>query len=124
MALIAALVLIIRGLAGSDQSIASSYGTAGWFIILGGAVFAAGLALLAGKRWGRTIAVVAEILLLPVAWALLTDSHQPGWGMLVGTAAVAALVALFWPTSARWMAQAYGAEPATDGGDDEERAQR
>ena len=89
VACIVAVVLIVRGLLGHDQSQASGYGTAIWFVILGGAVLAGGLALITGRRWGRAIAVVAQVLLLPVVWALLTDSHQPFFGVLLGVVVVA-----------------------------------
>ncbi|MEU7768058.1 hypothetical protein AB0B25_23455 [Nocardia sp. NPDC049190] len=111
VAAVVVVVLIARGLAGHDQSAASGYGTAAWFGILGGAVLAAGVGLLLGKRWGRAIAVIAQLLLLPVTWSLLTDSHQPVYGALLGTVAVVALVLLFAPPSTRWLAQDYGAEP-------------
>ncbi|NKY30415.1 hypothetical protein [Nocardia gamkensis] len=106
-----AIVLVVRGLLGHDQSTTSGYGTAAWFGILGGAVLAAGAGLLLGKRWGRAIAVIAQLLLLPVTWSLLTDSHQPVYGAALGVVAVAALVLLFAPASTRWMAQDYGVEP-------------
>lgn len=108
VAVTVAIVLVIRGLLGHDQSQASGYGTAAWFAILGGAVFAAGLGLLFGHRWGRSIAVIAQILLLPVVWSLLTDSHQPLLGTLLGVVVIGALVTLFAPASNRWMAEDYG----------------
>ncbi|WP_280252077.1 hypothetical protein [Nocardia abscessus] len=111
VAVVVALVLVVRGLLGHDQSATSGYGTAAWFGILGGAVLAAGVGLLLGKRWGRAIAVIAQLLLLPVTWSLLTDSHQPVYGTLLGVAAVGALVLLFAPPSTRWMAEDYGVEP-------------
>ncbi|WP_040781798.1 hypothetical protein [Nocardia pneumoniae] len=111
VAVTVAIVLVVRGLLGHDQTAASGYGTAAWFGILGGAVLAAGVGLLLGKRWGRAIAVIAQLLLLPVTWSLLTDSHQPVYGTLLGLVAVAALVLLFAPPSTRWMAQDYGVEP-------------
>ncbi|WP_054815074.1 hypothetical protein [Nocardia arizonensis] len=111
VAVIVAVVLVVRGLLGHDQSQTSGYGTAAWFGLLGGAVLAAGLGLLLGRRWGRAIATIAQILLLPVSWSLLTDSHQPVYGALLGVVAIATLVLLFTPASNRWMAQEYGVEP-------------
>lgn len=111
VAVIVAIVLVVRGLLGHDQSAASGYGTAAWFGILGGAVLAAGIGLFLGKRWGRAIAVIAQLLLLPVVWSLLTDSHQPFYGALLGVVVVGALVLLFIPPSLRYMAQDYGVEP-------------
>jgi hypothetical protein len=114
VALVVAVVLVIRALLGYDQSTASGYGTAAWLGILGGAVFAAGLALVLGKRWGRAIAVVAQLLLLPFVWSLLTGSHQPALGVAFGVVVVPALVLLFSAPTSRWMAQEYG--EATDEG--------
>ncbi|WP_435591010.1 hypothetical protein [Nocardia sp. bgisy118] len=111
VAVTVAIVLVVRGLLGHDQSQASGYGTAAWFGILGGAVLAAGVGLLLGHRWGRAIAVIAQILLLPVAWSLLTDSHQPVYGALLGVVVVAALILLFVPSSTRWMARDYEVAP-------------
>ncbi|MFC9787755.1 hypothetical protein [Rhodococcus sp. NPDC127528] len=102
-----AVFLVIRVLLGYDQSVASGYGTAAWLVILGGAVLAAGLALFLGRRWGRTIAVVAQLLLLPFVWSLLTGSHQPLLGVAFGVVVVPALVLLFSTPTSRWMAQAY-----------------
>ncbi|MBF6523056.1 hypothetical protein IU411_22525 [Nocardia farcinica] len=113
VAVAVAIVLVVRGLLGHDQSQASGYGTAAWFGILGGAVLAAGVGLLLGHRWGRAIAVIAQVLLLPVVWSLLTDSHQPLWGSLLGVVVVGALVLLFAPPSNRWMAQDYGGADGT-----------
>ncbi|MFQ6391854.1 hypothetical protein ACLMAJ_00225 [Nocardia sp. KC 131] len=108
VAVIAAIVLVVRGLLGHDQTAASGYGTAAWFGILGGSVLAAGIGLLLGRRWGRAIAVIAQLLLLPVSWSLLTDSHQPLYGVLLGVVVIATLVLLFAPASSRWMAEEYG----------------
>ncbi|QNG19411.1 hypothetical protein G4H71_17940 [Rhodococcus triatomae] len=117
-----ALTLVIRGLLGHDQTVASGYGTAAWFAILGGAVLAAGIGLAFGKRWGRSIAIVAQLLLIPVAWALLTDSHQPVFGGLLGVVVLGALGCLFASPTSRWMAAGYGApDVLEEPGDGEER---
>ncbi|MEV4130281.1 hypothetical protein [Nocardia sp. NPDC049707] len=113
VAVVVAIVLVVRGLLGHDQTAVSGYGTAAWFGILGGAVLAAGIGLFLGHRWGRAIAVIAQVLLLPVTWSLLTDSHQPVLGALLGIVVVSALVLLFAPASNRWMAEVYGIEPDT-----------
>lgn len=114
VALVAAVVLVNRAIGGADQSTANGYGTAGWFAVVGIAVGAAGIALMLGKRWGRAIALVVQLLLLPVVWSLLTDSHQPLYGAVLGAGVIAILVLLFSPPSSRWMAAEYSAddEPA------------
>lgn len=103
VALVVAVVLIVRALLGHDQQQASGYATAAWFILLGGTVFLAGLALSTGRRGGRSVGVVAQLLFLPVAWTLLTGSHQPWWGTLLGILAVVTLGALMAPATSRWM---------------------
>ncbi len=111
IALLAVVVLTVRGLRGADQSLVSGYGTAAWFAILGGAVLAAGVALLLGRRWGRTIALMAQLLLLPVTWYVFT-SHQMLWGVALGIVVISALVMLLSASTSRWMAVAYGAPDA------------
>lgn len=101
-ALVVAVVLVLRALAGADQHDANGYGTAAYFAFIGAAVLAAGWALLQGRRFGRGIAVFANLLLLPVAWYLGVGSHRWGYGVVVGVAAVAVLAALFSPAALRW----------------------
>ncbi|MFW0784175.1 hypothetical protein AAFP35_06600 [Gordonia sp. CPCC 206044] len=113
IAVIVAVVLAIREAAGHEEAAISGYGTAAWFGIIGGGVLVGGVALLAGRRWGRAIAVVAQILLLPVAYALLTDSHQPWFGIPLAIAAIAVLVLIFSPASTRWLMVDYGPDDST-----------
>lgn len=107
VALVAAVVLVVRAVRGVQDAAANGYGTAGWFAVVGIIVGTAGIALVLGKRWGRAIALVVQLLLLPVVWALLTDSHQPLYGALLGIGVVAILVLLFSPPSSKWMAAEY-----------------
>jgi len=102
--LVLAAVLLLRGLAGADQRVVNGFGTAGWFVLFGGAVLAAGWALMVGRRWGRGLAVFAELLLLPVAWYLAVDSYRPLAGVAVGSMALCVLVLLFSPGAVRWVA--------------------
>ncbi|NKY86756.1 hypothetical protein [Nocardia veterana] len=103
---IIAIVLVVRGATETHDSAVSAYGTAAWFVILAGAVLAAGIGLLRGKRWGRAIVVIAQILLLPAAWYMLS-SHRPELAIPVGLAALITLGLIFSPPSVHWMAQAY-----------------
>lgn len=102
---IVAVALVVRALLGHDQHAASGYGTAAWFAILGGGVLAAGAGLVLGRRWGRAIAVITQLLLLPVSWALLTDSHRPELGAPLGILAIATLALLFSAPFTRWYTQ-------------------
>jgi peptidoglycan/LPS O-acetylase OafA/YrhL len=101
-ALVVAVVLVVRGIAGADQHVVNGLGTAIWFILAGGVVVAAGRALVIGKRWGRGLAVFTQLLLLPVAWYLAVGSHQPAFGIPAGVVALTALILLLTPAAVRW----------------------
>jgi hypothetical protein len=102
--IVAAVILVIRGLAGADQRIVNGFGTAVFFVLVGGAVLGAGWALWTGRRWGRGLAVVVQLLLLPVAWYLAVGSHRPVFGIPVAVIALVTLVLLFSPSALRWAA--------------------
>ena len=112
-ALVVAAVLVVRGIAGADQRVVNGLGTAIWFVLVGGVVIAAGRALVVGKRWGRGLAVVTELLLLPVAWYLAVGSHLPAFGIPLGGVALATLVLLFSPAALRWAAGGDQGGPAS-----------
>jgi uncharacterized membrane protein (DUF2068 family) len=101
--LVAAVVFVIRGLAGADQSTVSGFGNAAWFAIIGGGVLVAGWALWTGRRWGRGLAVFAQLLLLPVTWYIAVGSHQWLYGVPVGVVALIALALLFSPSALQWL---------------------
>ncbi|CAN5281794.1 hypothetical protein BH11ACT7_BH11ACT7_37450 [soil metagenome] len=100
-ALVMAVVLVIRGLGGADQTVVSGYGTALWFLLIGGGVLTGGWALISGRRWGRGIAVPTNLLLLPVAWYVFSSHHQV-YGVLVALLALATLAMLFSPPAVQW----------------------
>lgn len=101
--LVAAVVFLIRGLAGADQHIVNGFGNAAWFAVIGGALASAAWALWTGRRWGRGIAVFAQLLLLPVTWYVGVGSHRWFYGIPVAMVALAALVLLFAPATLRWL---------------------
>jgi peptidoglycan/LPS O-acetylase OafA/YrhL len=102
--IVGAVVFLVRGLTGAEDAVfINDYGTAAWFAILGGGVLAGGVALVRGRRWGRAIAVVAQILLIPVGFALLTDSGRPYFGAPLLVVVLIVLVLLFSPSSVRWL---------------------
>ncbi|OBF30230.1 hypothetical protein A5724_23695 [Mycobacterium sp. ACS1612] len=110
-----AVVLVVRHLSGvEDQPWLSGYGTAGWFVIMGGAVLAAGWALWTGRRWGRGIAVFAQLLLLPVAWYMGVGSQQWLYAIPVAVVALVTLALLFSPATLQWLG---AASTDTDGKD-------
>jgi hypothetical protein len=99
---VAAVVFVARGIAGADQHIVSGFGNAAWFGIFGGALLVAGVALWQGRRWGRGVAVFAQLLLLPVTWYIAVGSHRWGYGIPVAVVALAVLGLLFSPSAVRW----------------------
>jgi hypothetical protein len=100
---VAAVVFLIRGLAGADQHIVNGFGNAAWFAVIGAALLTAAWALWTGRRWGRGIAVFAQLLLLPVTWYVGVGSHRWFYGIPVAMVALAALVLLFAPATLRWL---------------------
>jgi hypothetical protein len=99
-----AAVLVVRHVAGvEDQPWLSGYGTAGWFALMGAGVLAAGWALWTGRRWGRGIAVFAQLLLLPVAWYMGVGSQRWLFAVPIGLVALATLVLLFSPSTLQWL---------------------
>jgi peptidoglycan/LPS O-acetylase OafA/YrhL len=104
-ALVIAVTLILRGLAGADQQAVNGFGTAACFALVGAAVLAAARALLRGRRWGRGAAVFANLMLLPIAWYLGVGSHRWGYGIALGVVALTVLVLLFSPAAVRWAAR-------------------
>jgi hypothetical protein len=112
-ALVVAAVLAVRGVAGADQRAVNGLGTALWFLLVGGVVLAGGRGLVMGKRWGRGLAVVTQLLLLPVAWYLAIGSHQPAFGIPVGLVGLTVLGLLFSPAAVRWAAGGDQGGPAS-----------
>ncbi len=104
LAIAVAIALTVRELGGHHEDAISGYGTAAWFAITGSAVSAAGWALWTGRRWGRGIAVFANLLLVGVAWYVYT-SGQLRYAVLVGVVAVAVLALLFSPSVLHWLTQ-------------------
>jgi len=100
--LIVAVIFIVREALGHKEVAISGYGTAMWFVVIGGSVFAGGIALIRGKRWGRAISLMAQILLLPVSYYLYT-SGLPAIGIPVAILAVVLLALLFAPASVTWL---------------------
>jgi hypothetical protein len=98
------VVLVVRHLAGvEDQPWLNGYGTAAWFAVMGVGVLAAGWALWTGRRWGRGIAVFAQLLLLPVAWYMGVGSQRWLYGVPVGVVALITLGLLFSPSALQWL---------------------
>ena len=116
--LIGAGFFVVRGFAGADQSVVSGFGNAAWFGLIAAGVLAAGWALWTGRRWGRGIAVFAQLLLLPVTWYIAVGSHQWFYGVPVAVVALITLVLLFSPSALQWLGAQDSAANADSAGPD------
>jgi hypothetical protein len=101
--IVAAVVYLVSGALGGDEPGLNFFGTAAWFAIVGGGVLAAGWALWTGRRWGRGVAVFAQLLLLPVSWYVAVGSHQWIYGIPIAALALITLVLLFSPSALQWL---------------------
>jgi hypothetical protein len=101
--IVAAVVYLVSGALGGDEPGLNFFGTAAWFAIVGGGVLAAGWALWTGRRWGRGVAVFAQLLLLPVSWYIAVGSHQWIYGVPIAAVALITLALLFSPSALQWL---------------------
>lgn len=92
------LVTAVRGSPGLTLTLA----TVGWFAGSGVALLALGVNLVRGRHGARTPVVVAQILLLGVAWYASVPSSQPVYGIPAAIFCVTVLVLLFCPPAVRW----------------------
>ena len=111
---LAAVVYVVSGFGGGGDPGMNKFGTAAWFAIVGGAVLAAGLALWTGRRWGRGVAVFAQLLLLPVSWYVAVGSQQWLYGIPLGIVALVTLVLLFSPSAVQWLGAQDSDEASAD----------
>jgi hypothetical protein len=118
-ALVVAVVLVVLYLSESQHlAWLNGLGTAIWFAIMGAGVLTAGWALWTGRRWGRGIAVFAQLLLLPVAYYMAVGSGQWALGVPVGLVAVIVLALLFSRSALEWVAAQPGPASADNSGPD------
>lgn len=104
LGIVMAVVLTVREMNGHREVAISGYGTAGWFVIMGSGVLAAGWALLTGRRWGRGIAIFANLCLLGVAWYVFSSGRLP-YAVAVAAVSVAVLGLLFSRSALHWLIQ-------------------
>lgn len=112
-----AVALIVRAVEGHREEtvVISGYATAAWFVILGGGLMAAGVGLLRGRRWGRGLVLIAELLILVAVGSTLFGATESaifgdvGFTMYLGAVTLAvscavALVALLRRDAVEWYA--------------------
>jgi hypothetical protein len=99
-----AVALVVRALTveGSGLLVRDIAGEAGYFVLIGAALVAVGLGLVAGRRWARTPAIVTQLLLLPVVYTLIGPSRQLLLGIVAGVFVVATFLLLISEASRTW----------------------
>ncbi|XVS63640.1 hypothetical protein ACQPYE_36135 [Actinosynnema sp. CA-299493] len=95
-----AVALVVRSFSAEEPG--GVLGEAAYFTVLSAGVLAAGLGLVLGRHWGRSPAVVVQLLLLGVAWYMYGPSGRQLWGALLGAYVVGTLVLLFTNPVRRW----------------------
>jgi hypothetical protein len=101
LGVIFAALLVVRALGGGSR-VVNVLGEAGYFAVLGGCVLAVGVALLRGRRWARTPALVVQLLLLGVAWYAAGPSGRPEYGVPVGLVCLSVGAALLTAQARAW----------------------
>jgi hypothetical protein len=99
-----AVALVVRALTveGSGLLVRDIVGEAGYFVLVGAALVAVGLGLVAGRRWARTPAIVTQLLLLPVVYTLIGPSRQLLLGIVAGVFVIATFLLLISEASRTW----------------------
>jgi hypothetical protein len=100
---VAAVVFLVRAIAGADRHIVNGYGNVAWFGLLGAVLLLAARALWTGRRWARGIAIYAQMLLLPVSWYVGVGSGQWLYAAPLAVVSVAILVLLFSRSTIQWL---------------------
>jgi hypothetical protein len=101
-----ALVFLVRAIGSGAPG--AGIAEAVYFLLVGGAVLFAGTGLLRGKRWARTPAIVAQLLLLPVVYSLIGPSQQLVLGILAGLVVIGTFLLLISEPSRAWSMDLFG----------------
>ena len=85
-----------------------------YFVVLGALLGLVASGLLRGRRWGRSPALVAEVVVIAIGMWMTFPSERPVWGLpLIGDGAVT-LALLVTPAANAWIKQfprPFGPEP-------------
>lgn len=96
-----AVLLAVRA-SDADLPVGSVLGESAFFALVGVALAAVGVGLVAGRRWARTPAIVAQLLLLPVVYSLIGPSRQLVLGLIAGGVVFVAFMLLISERSREW----------------------
>jgi hypothetical protein len=95
------LALAVRAFVGATDLV-TTLGTALWFAVIAAAVIGVGAALWRGRHGARSPAVVAQLVLLGVAWYAAGPSSRPEYGGPGAVYCIVVLVLLFSASTTRW----------------------
>lgn len=96
-----AVVLALRA-ASTELPVRFVLGESAYFLVIGAAVAAVGAALVLGRRWARTPAIVTQLLLLPVVYSLIGPSGEVALGIAAGAVVFVAFMLLISERSRGW----------------------
>lgn len=102
--LVFAVVAIISG-AGSHAAVGEMLAQAGYFVILAGLLAVVVAALIKGRRWGRTPAIVIQIIAVAIGFWLTVPSGQWPWGVALMLVAIATGALLLSPAANDWISR-------------------
>lgn len=77
-------------------------GETAFFVLIGFALLGVGIGLVAGRRVARTPAIVTQLLLLPVVYALIGPSQQLLLGIVAGGYVITTFLLLISEPSRMW----------------------
>lgn len=80
----------------------SVYAMAGYFLVLGSATVACGVALAGGKLWARSPAIVVALIVGGIGWYAAGPSSRPLYGLPLIAVGAAVIILLFRPPSRAW----------------------
>jgi len=101
VAAVLVVVVVVRAGTGAPD-LTATLGTGSWFAFVAAALVGTGLALWRGHHGARTPAVVAQLLLLGVAWYAAGPSSRPEYGVPGAVYCVVVLVLLFCAPTVQW----------------------
>ncbi len=104
---VAALVFAVLLGVDAGGSWTAAAGEIGMFVVIAAALAAAGAGLVTGRRWARTPAIVAQVLLLPVVYSLIGPSHQLVAGIATGVYVATTFLLLISEPARAWSAAPY-----------------
>lgn len=76
-----------------------------YFVVLGGLLGLVASGLLRGRRWARTPALVAQVVVIAVGMWMAFPSARLGWGIGLIVAGVVTFALLVTPAANRWIRQ-------------------